>query len=193
MVIRKKKTTIAVFTVLLFAIYSFAGVRLSKNPDVKEGDVIFQTSKSDQAPLVALATGSKLTHCGIIVMKGNEPYVLEATATLRLTPLKKWIARGRGGTYWLKRPKNIESVKIKYKHLLGRSYDLAFSFNNKKYYCSELVYDIYKNQLGITLCEPRKIKSYHTLGMKKVMKRRGIDPEGYAVAPVDIYNSDKLQ
>lgn len=191
----KKKVILAVVLLLVCCtLFHYRGISFSKSPVVHEGDVIFQNSKSQQAPLVALATGSPMTHCGIIVMKGGEPYVLEATATLRLTPLKKFISRGRGGTYWIKPPKDIDGkMKIRYSHLLGRSYDKAFSFNNNKYYCSELVYDIYKSQFGVQLCEPRQIKSYHTFGMQKVMRRRGIDPESYAVAPSDLFSSSKLK
>ena len=43
---------------------------------VKEGDVIFQTSQSQQSPLIQIATGSRISHCGIIVMKNGKPYVL---------------------------------------------------------------------------------------------------------------------
>ena len=43
---------------------------------VKEGDVIFQTSQSKQSPLIQIGTRSKITHCGIIVMKNGKPYVL---------------------------------------------------------------------------------------------------------------------
>ena len=81
--------------------------------EVREGDVIFQTSQSQQSPLIQIATRSKISHCGIIVMKDGEPYVLETLKTLVITPLDKFIARGKGGRYWLKRS-NIENIKIKY-------------------------------------------------------------------------------
>ena len=79
---------------------SFTG---SKSPveDVKEGDVIFHTSLSRQSPLIKAATRSTMTHCGIIVMKDGEPYVLETLQTLVVTPLDEFIARGKNGKYWL--------------------------------------------------------------------------------------------
>ena len=118
--------------------------------EVREGDVIFQTSQSQQSPLIQIATRSKISHCGIIVMKNGKPYVLETLKTLVVTPLDKFVARGEGGKYWLKRS-NKKNIKIKYTSYLGKSYDLAFKFDNGKFYCSELIYDIYKNQLGIEL------------------------------------------
>ena len=166
--------------------------------EVKEGDVIFQTSQSQQSPLIQIATRSRISHCGIIVMKNGKPYVLETLKTLVVTPLDKFIARGEGGKYWLKRS-NKENIKIKYGSYLGKPYDLAFKFDNGKFYCSELIYDIYKNQLGIELCEPKKVSDYLMIGIDKLpqiemaMKKRGITMEQYAVAPVDIFESDYLE
>ena len=166
--------------------------------DVREGDVIFQTSLSQQSPLIQIATRSKITHCGIVVMKNGKPYVLETLKTLVVTPLDKFIARGEDGKYWLKRS-NKENIRIKYGSYLGKPYDLAFKFDNDKFYCSELIYDIYKNQLGIELCKPKKVNDYLILGtsnlpqIKKAMKKRGITQEQYAVAPVDIFESNHLK
>ena len=166
--------------------------------NVKEGDVIFQTSQSEQSPLIQIGTRSMITHCGIVVMKGGKPYVLETQRTIVLTPFDKFIARGKDGRYWLKRS-NKDNIKIKYNSYLGKPYDLAFKFDNGKFYCSELIYDIYKNQLGIELCKPKKVGDYLIIGtdklpkIKKAMKRRGITKAQYAVAPVDIFNSDFLE
>lgn len=166
--------------------------------DVREGDVIFQTSQSRQSPLIQIGTRSHITHCGIVVIKEGKPYVLETLKTLVLTPLDKFVARGKGGRYWLKRSDKA-NIKIEYDHYLGKTYDLSFSFDNDIYYCSELVYDIYKNQLDIELCEPKKVGDYLILGtdnldkIENEMKRRGITKEQYAVAPVDIFESDYLK
>lgn len=166
--------------------------------EVHEGDVIFQTSKSQQSPLIQIATRSKITHCGIIVMRGGKPYVLETLKTLVLTPLDKFIARGEDGKYWIKRSSK-ENIKLKYAKYLGKPYDLAFKFDNGRFYCSELVYDIYQKQLGIELAEPRQVKDYLILftdrlpKLKHAMKRRGISKEQYAIAPVDIFNSEYLE
>lgn len=165
--------------------------------DVREGDVIFQTSQSRQSPLIQIGTRSHITHCGIVVIKDGKPYVLETLKTLVLTPLDKFIARGKDGKYWLKRS-DRENIKIKYAHYLGKPYDSAFSFDNNIYYCSELVYDIYKNQLGIELCKPQQVQDYLILCtdklpiIEKEMARRGITAEQYAVAPVDIFESKYL-
>ena len=165
--------------------------------DVREGDVIFHTSQSSQSPLIQIGTRSHITHCGIVVIKEGKPYVLETLKTLVLTPLDQFVARGKDGKYWLKRS-DKENIKIEYTHYLGKPYDLAFSFDNDIYYCSELVYDIYKNQLGIELCKPKQVGDYLILGTDKLdkientMQRRGITKEQYAVAPVDVFESEYL-
>ena len=190
---KSKIISLLAIAIIMIAIFPYRGIRFSKNPEVQEGDVIFHMSTSSQSPLIAIATTSPLTHCGVIVMKGDEPYVLEASSTLKTTPLRTFIKRGKGGAYWIKRPKPGIDKRIRYGHLLGRSYDLAFSFDNNKYYCSELVYDIYKYQLGIDLCTPKPMSHYITFGMKKKMRQRGMNPYGLVVAPSDVFSSKILK
>ena len=91
------------------------------------------------------------------------------------------------GVRWegIKKKTSTEQIcQIKYAKYLGKRYDLAFKFNNDKYYCSELIYDIYKDQFGIQLATPKPIKSYHIFGLGKLMKRRGMDPNQKVVAPL---------
>jgi hypothetical protein len=200
-----KKIFIILGLILCIVAYPFRSmlvevVTATKAPieDVREGDVIFQTSLSQQSPLIKMGTRSTITHCGVVVMKEGKPYVLETQNTLVLTPLNKFIARGKDGKYWHKRPK-LDNIKIKYSGYLGKSYDLAFKFDNGKFYCSELIYDVYLNQLGVELCKPKKIDDYLILGthripkIKRAMEKRGITMEQYAVAPVDVFNSKELK
>ena len=200
-----KKAFVIIGLILCVVGYPFRSmlvevVTATKDPveDVREGDVIFQTSLSQQSPLIKMGTRSTITHCGVVVMKDGKPYVLETQKTLVLTPLKKFIARGKDGKYWHKRPK-IDDIKIKYSGYLGKPYDLAFKFDNGKFYCSELIYDVYLNQLGIELCKPKRIDDYLILGshripkIKRAMKKRGITMKQYAVAPVDVFNSKELR
>ena len=200
-----KKAFIIISVILCVVGYPFRSmlvevVTATKAPveDVREGDVIFQTSLSQQSPLIKMGTRSTITHCGVVVMKDEKPYVLETQKTLVLTPLKKFIARGKDGKYWHKRPK-LDNIKIKYSGYLGKPYDLAFKFDNGKFYCSELIYDVYLNQLGVELCKPKTIDDYLIFGshripkIKRAMKKRGITMEQYAVAPVDVFNSKELK
>lgn len=73
--------------------------RASDVDHLKEGDIVFRVSDSRQSPLVALATLSPWTHCGIVVEKNNSLYVLEAVSTVKLTPIKRWMSWGKFGVY----------------------------------------------------------------------------------------------
>ncbi|MBR5687176.1 MAG: hypothetical protein IKX36_04375 [Prevotella sp.] len=178
------KKILFILTIILIAVSGFACLG---HAEYKEGDIVFQISKSKQSSLIKKATGSKWTHCGIIIEKDKEMYVLEASKTVRLTPLQLWIAQGDGGS--IKSRRVIDrTLKIDYKQYLGKPYDLAFRFDNDKWYCSELIYDIYKKQLGIELCQPRPVKDYN-ISDKKIqgaMKNRGIKPDQKVVAPSDL-------
>jgi len=170
---------------LILLILGICSSSADARENFKEGDIIFQISKSSQSPLVQYATGSVWSHCGIIVKKNGKDYVLEASNVVKLTPVEEWIAKGRGKIYKVKRVLDKE-IKISYENYLGIPYDLAFKLDNGKYYCSELVYEIYKDQFGITLATPKKLSSYNIVGLKDKMKQRGMNINQLAVAPCDL-------
>ena len=177
-------------TVLL----GFVAVKSYSKPnaeDLKEGDIVFQTSTSQQAPLIIAATHSPWSHCGVIIEKADGLYVLEAVSTVRLTSYNQWVKRGRGGVAKMKRYTQ-EPIKIKYSKYLGKPYDTAFKFENDKWYCSELVYEIYKQQFGVELCVPRPVSDYNIKGADHVLKKRGISKNQLVVAPSDLYESKQF-
>ena len=187
---------IIVFTSLLLLV--LVGIQSFKHQPapvasaLKEGDIVFQTSKSPQSKYIILATKSQWSQCGIIIEKSDGLYVLEATGKLKLTPLQEFINRGKGKQWWAKRVID-KPIKVKYRHLLGRRYDTSFKPDNNLFYCSELLHHIYKTQFGIELCKYRKVSDYHLTGLKKTLRKRGINLNQEVVAPIDIYNSDKAK
>ena len=187
---RLNKTVIALIIVALFGGLTFAYCMPPSADDLREGDVVFQISKSRQSKYIIAATKSLWSHCGVIIEKSGGLYVLEASSTVRLTPYKQWRSKGRGGIVKARRYTD-KPVKIKYSKYLGKPYDLAFRFDNNAWYCSELVYDIYKNQLGIDLCEPRLVSSYNLTGLDKQLVKRGIKKTQLVVAPSDLYQEGK--
>ena len=190
MKMKKKK----VLGILLVIVVFFLGIKYCSGQTsadkLKEGDLIFHTSKTNQSPLIQYATMSVLSHCGIIIEKSDGLYVLEATGRLKLTPLQEFINRGKGKQWWAKRVID-KPIKVKYQHLLGRHYDTSFKSDNNMFYCSELIHHIYLKQFGVELCKYRKVSSYHIIGLKKKLIQRGINLNQEVVAPIDIYNSDK--
>lgn len=159
--------------------------------DLQEGDVVFIESQSSQSPYIKVGTMSKWTHCGVIVDTPQGLKVLEASKTVRLTPFKSFIDAAKNDNWCVKRPQQQLSSPISYQKYLGMPYDLEFKFDNRKMYCSELVWLVYKDQ-GIELCKPRKVSSFictRIPKVKKLMDKRNISMDQYAVAPVDLYKA----
>src|SRR5262245_31010371 len=110
----KKKiiVTLGVLTVALF-IGLYATQKTDKlvkqhtsSSEIKDGDIIFQTTQSRQCEAVQLATHSPYSHCGLIYKEGNGYVVFEAVQPVKKTALDKWIERGKGEHYVVKRLKN---------------------------------------------------------------------------------------
>lgn len=159
--------------------------------NLQEGDVVFIESQSSQSPYIKVGTMSKWTHCGVVVNTPEGLKILEASKTVRLTPFAKFIGSAKNDNWTVKRPDQKLEKSISYSKYLGMPYDLEFKFNNGKLYCSELVWLIYKDQ-GIELCEPRKVSSFpfaRIPKVRKLMNKRGISMDQYAVAPVDLYKA----
>ena len=55
---------------------------------LKDGDIIFQTTQSSQSKAIQLATHSRYSHVGIVYFDKRQPMVLEAVQPVRVTPLK---------------------------------------------------------------------------------------------------------
>lgn len=159
-----------------------------KPAEYKEGDIVFIISKSEQSPFIQYATRSVWSHCGIVVYKNKEPYVLEASNVVKLTPLNAFLRKGRLKLNTTRRFFD-KPVKIKYKQYLGIPYDSEFSLTNNRYYCSELVWVIFKKQFGIELCKPKPLSQYRTFGLSKIIKKRKISPKSKFVSPDDLLNS----
>lgn len=131
----------------------------------KDGDIIFQESNSAQANILKLATKSRYNHVGIIFTVNNTPYVYEAINTVRYTKLSSWIARGRNQHFVVKRLKdsskltehNINLLKKEAKKYEGKADDVLFSWSDKQFYCSELVWKIYYGALDLSLSPLEKI------------------------------------
>jgi uncharacterized protein YycO len=137
---------------------------------LNDGDLIFQTSRSSQSAAVQHATGSIWSHMGMIVLRNGQPYVLEASATVRYTPLAQWVVYGVGRHFVIKRlvdankvltseaVTRLDTVGAKF---LGRHYDTTFEWSDDRMYCSELVWKIYDRALGIEVGESQKIREFN--------------------------------
>src|SRR4051794_22201057 len=92
--------------VALLGLLALASCAAWTAPRVQDGDIVFQTSRSAQSLAVQRATGARFSHMGLVLYKGGKPFVFEAVAPVKFTPLEQWIARGQGGHYVVKRLKD---------------------------------------------------------------------------------------
>lgn len=175
--------------------------------ELRDGDILFQEFPSAQSAAIKIATGSEFTHCGIVFHDDSgKTVVWEAVNPVRITPLEEWIGRDADSFYVAMRLNGadtiltdsvIEEMERYGATLLGKPYDLYFNWDNERIYCSEYVWKIYHEALGIELSEPRPIKDYnldHPIVQQKLRERYGenIPYDEPAVSPQDLFESELL-
>jgi hypothetical protein len=133
---------------------------------LKDGDIIFHTSRSSQSRAIQNATHSPYSHVGVVFHRDGKPFVFEAIATVRYTPLAQWVGRGEGGKYVVRRfkagltaaqAKKLRAAASRYE---GKPYDLYFEWSDERIYCSELVWKMYRDALGIELGKLQKLREF---------------------------------
>ena len=152
--------------IMLLAIAGCGNLPLDQ---VRDGDIIFQTSLSAQSIAIQKATHSKYSHMGIIFMREGKPYVYEANKTVRYTPLKEWIARGEGRHCVVKRLSNADliltsdalaNLRKVAEQFRGKPYDPTFGWSDSSIYCSELVWKIYDRGMNIQIGHLQKLRDF---------------------------------
>jgi uncharacterized protein YycO len=180
--------------------------KLVEEGEIKNGDLIFQTSLSRQSMAIQLATHSKYSHCGLIYKDGNDIFVFEAVQPVKRTPLDKWIARGENGKFIIKRLRNAEQVltpatlqKMKRigEEFTGKNYDLTFEWSDNKIYCSELIWKVYQRATGLEIGKLQKLSDFdltNEIVRKKMIERYGdkIPMNEIVISPSSIFDSGLL-
>lgn len=124
----------------------------------KNGDLIFQEGcQGEMNSAIKAATRNSsnhaFTHVGIVWEQSPAQFVvIEATEpVVKATPLAEYLhPKHKCAPYSV-----VGRLKPQYQHLIpqaivhaqqkiGKGYDYAFDINNDKYYCSELIYQIFK-------------------------------------------------
>ena len=165
MILIKKTIGIVALILLLLAVIQ-SNLAASEQRDQsfkyrpRNGDIVFQTSKSQLGPAIEIATGSKITHCGVTLRVNDTMFVYEAVGPVRRVLLSEWIRFGVGERFTVKRlhnatdvmtPQVIEKMLKIYRKLEGRDYDVNFEWSDERLYCSELVYKMFKRGAGVEL------------------------------------------
>ncbi len=137
-------------TALLLLLSSCQSLRTTQ---LREGDLIFQNLDcGDLCTAIEQVTtgrdGLGFSHMGLISIDEGEILVLESIgAGVQLTPLDSFVSRTTQ-PHFVGRLQSDKKSKIKPALDYGRSqlgveYDDLFLYKNKKYYCSELIYDCF--------------------------------------------------
>ena len=187
----------------LLAAWCFAADAFSAAP-LRDGDIIFHTSRSSQSAAIQRATHSPYSHMGVVLYRDGKPFVFEAIATVRYTPLKGWIARGDDGRFVVRRltraltPAEIKNLYASAKSYEGKPYDLYFEWSNERIYCSELVWKMYHEALGIYVGKLQKLREFDLTdpGVKAKMRERygaKVPLEERVISPAAMFESDLLE
>ncbi len=186
--------------ILLFATYTTA----TADYQPLDGDIIFQSSQSNQSKAIELATKSPYSHMGIIFIKNGKPYVFEAASKVVYTPFDKWVNRGKNRKYVIKRlkdhalsQKEIANLKRVAHSFENKPYDIWFGWDDKYIYCSELVWKIYNKALNLKIGQLQRIKDFNLSApavKQKLTERYGdkIPYQETVISPVAIFNSPLL-
>lgn len=170
---------------------------------VQAGDLLFQASRSSQSEALRAATHSEWTHVGLVVLRHGRPWVLEAASTVRYTPLRAFVQHGVGHVAELYRLRDgdgrwAEDVSARLEAAararLGRPYDTTFEWTERRMYCSELVFLVLRDALGV---EVGALEDFASLDLSAAVVRRlirarlgrGASPSGSVLTPVAMMRS----
>lgn len=209
----QKKSSVLT-TILIVLVLSTAAFYQLKNPEVptnlteivKDGDLIFQTSRSAQSQAIQLATKSKYSHCGILFRENNQWLVFEAVQPVKATPLIQWIELGKDNHFVIKRltkrdniltPENLEKMRLVAEKFSGKNYDLTFNWSDNEIYCSELIWKIYQRGCGVELSPIEKLGEFdlsHPTVQEKMRERYGnnIPLNEIVISPAAVFDSPLL-
>ena len=188
-----------------------AQAKLASQAQLQEGDVIFHQSQSSQSLALREITQSVWTHTGVIIRNQNKWFVVEAARGVEVTPLEKFIDRGVGKKYIIKRlrPELInqsqsQSISNKLKTALlayaGLNYDFWFEWSDSTIYCSELVWKAYDDAFGIQLTTPERFRDFPLDGPyaqrliqdRYITQGRQLNLDEPVVSPVAVLESELL-
>jgi hypothetical protein len=183
---------------------------------LQPGDLLFQDL--DCGPLcdaIEKVTtefqGANFSHVGVVAKNDSGNFiVIEAVSSgVEVTPLQTFLGRSFDARH---RPKVVAGrLKRPYRHLIpsalkkafalkGKPYDKVFAIDNKAYYCSELIYEIFlraNDNSPVFVLQPMTFKKPDTgktlatweeyfseLGVSIPEGQPGINPGGISRSPV---------
>jgi hypothetical protein len=128
--------------------------------DPQDGDVVFQSlPHNDLVDCIEGVSQSPWSHCGVVMKVDGSWMVVESIGQVRRTSLSSWIMRGRAGRFVAYRPTAAAKLPTAEKFhasmtralnvYMGRPYDFHYAPGDREIYCSELVFNAYKDAFGV--------------------------------------------
>ena len=168
-------------------------------PELRTGDVVFQTSRSRQSAAIQRATRSPWSHVGIVERTGKGTFVLEAIQPVSRTPWERWRKRGDGARVRVMRPRGLDPaaagrVVAAARRFLGRPYDPWFRWDDGAIYCSELVTKAFAEGAGLELGRRQSVGELAIEGLEAELHRRfgRIPSDLVLVSPASIAADEDL-
>jgi hypothetical protein len=175
-------------------------------PALQEGDLVFQSQGGNFSKAIQLATHSPYNHMGMVFIRKEKPYVLEAVGPVKFTSLDRWIKNGKQDHFVAKRLKNakavltpevlqkMEALARKYQ---GKGYTFTFDWSDQKFYCSGLVWRIYHETTGLEVGKFQKLGDLdltNSLVKKELKKHFGpfVPLDHEIISPEQMFESDLL-
>jgi hypothetical protein len=175
----------------------------------KDGDILFQVTHSGQAPAVAIASGSPITHTALVSVdeRTGKVTVVEAVQPVREIPLESFLQHGSAWSAARLRPEAeaklpagwADKVLAVARAWKGKSYDGRFEWSDSKFYCSELVWKAYARGVGLELVVPQRVGELslaNPVVQSLIQKRtngKGVNPEEPIVTPGELADSPLLE
>lgn len=128
-----------------------------ENLSLQSGDLIFIAIPNKLYRRVALATGSRASHVGIVFFDETKGWlVAESTIPFsKYTPLDKFLHRSDQGWLQIRRLKGgltkeqVKALKEACDARMGKLYHLGFRYESPRQFCSKLVYEVYRCAIGV--------------------------------------------
>ena len=126
---------------------------------LQAGDLLFYVDTEGMGAAVRESTGS-YTHVALVAEVGDTVWIIDATqrygvSRRPLTRRPESSVRPYPDVYRLAIPFDTADVILRARRLIGQPYDNAFLPDNGMMYCSELVYECYRDGDGNPLFEAR--------------------------------------
>ncbi len=144
---------------------------------LKTGDLVFHTSRSRQSMAIQVATGSPLSHVGLVEVTRAGVFVVEAVQPVRRVSFSKWKARGVSGHVLVLRPEQLpeekrEEAVTEAKRHLGKPYDWHFGWGDGAMYCSELARKAYTKAAGVDYGKMERLGSLNVKKLGPLLRER---------------------